>query len=352
MTEFEDEYGWNEEAVGDPVAEAVERAHRPLSLDDFVGQAEIRRNLRIAVQAARGRDEPLDHVLFCGPPGLGKTTLAGILAAEMGVPFEKTSGPALERPRDLAAILARLQPGTVLFIDEIHRLASAVEELLYPAMEDTEIDLIIGEGPAARSVKLRLSPFTLVGATTRTSLLTRPLLDRFGLVEQLDFYDVADLEAIVLRYAEKLGTELAAAAAHVIADRARGTPRVALSHLRRVRDYAEVRGELPVQETTARKALEALGVDELGLQRLHRRYLEVLVRHYRGGPTGLSTLAAALGEDGRTLEDVVEPLLIRQGLIDRTPRGRTATHRAAEHVGDPGSVAPQTSLFSGRGDHP
>lgn len=332
-------------AAEEPVEE-FERAYRPIALDEFVGQPHVRRNLGVAVGAARMRGEPLDHVLFVGPPGLGKTTLAGILAAEMGVPFEKTSGPVLERPKDLAAILARLAPGSVLFIDEIHRLGSAVEEVLYPALEDFEIDLLVGEGPAARSVKLRLSPFTLVGATTRTSLLSRPLLDRFGLTEELDYYELDDLAAVVTRYAVKLEVPLADEAARVVARRSRGTPRVALAHLRRVRDYAAVRGESPIVAATAERALDALGVDVRGLARPHRRYLDVLVGHYRGGPTGVGTLAAALGEDVRTLEEVVEPLLIRLGLIDRTPRGRVATVRGLDHVGESG-VPRQSGLFGG-----
>jgi Holliday junction DNA helicase RuvB len=327
----------------EPVEE-FERAYRPVALDDFVGQPHVRRNLGVAVGAARLRSEPLDHVLFVGPPGLGKTTLAGILATEMGVPFEKTSGPVLERPKDLAAILARLAPGAVLFIDEIHRLGSAVEEVLYPALEDFEIDLLVGEGPAARSVKLRLSPFTLVGATTRASLLSRPLLDRFGMTEELDYYDLDDLAAVVARYAAKLDVALEPGGAAVIARRSRGTPRVALAHLRRVRDYAMVRSEAMVTAATAEAALDALGVDVRGLARPHRRYLDALVGHYRGGPTGVGTLAAALGEDARTLEEVVEPLLIRLGLIDRTPRGRVATARGHEHVGAAAGIR-QGGLF-------
>lgn len=313
-------------------SEGFERAFRPQTLADFIGQRQICDNLQVAVQAAKKRSEPLDHLLLCGPPGLGKTTLAAIVAAEMGATFEKTSGPVLERPKDLAAILARLLPGSVLFIDEIHRMGPAVEEMLYPAMEDFEIDLLVGEGPAARSIKLRLNPFTLVGATTRTSLLTRPLLDRFGMIEQLDFYQPSELTEVVRRYAEKLQTQMTTEAAAIIAARSRGTPRVALSHLRRVRDFAEVRGESPIGVATATEALKALGVDELGLQRLHRRFLEALVKHYKGGPTGLNTLAAALGEDARTLEDVVEPFLIRSGLLERTPRGRVATNGAFVHL--------------------
>lgn len=329
---------WTSEGDG------FERAFRPERLAEFIGQRQICDNLEIAVQAARKRGEPLDHLLLCGPPGLGKTTLAGIVAAEMDVPFEKTSGPVLERPKDLAAILARLAPGTVLFIDEIHRMGPAVEEMLYPAMEDFEIDLLVGEGPAARSIKLRLSPFTLVGATTRTSLLTRPLLDRFGLTEQFDFYTQDELTAVLWRYADKLGTALDRETAAAVAGRSRGTPRVALSHLRRIRDFAEVKGESPIQLATAEAAFHSLGVDKLGLQRLHRRYLEILVQHYGGGPTGVGTLAASLAEDAGTLEDVVEPYLIRSGLLERTQRGRVATAGAFRHLGlDP--LRAQGSLF-------
>jgi Holliday junction DNA helicase RuvB len=326
--------------------EELDRTVRPERWVEFVGQPQVRRNLEVAVAATLQRDEPLDHLLLCGPPGLGKTTLASIVARELGAPFEKTSGPVLERPKDLAAILIRLQPRTVLFIDEIHRLGPAVEEILYPALEDFEIQLVLGEGPGARSAKFKLQPFTLVGATTRTSLLTRPLLDRFGLVEQFDFYTVEDLVTVVERYAARIGAKLTAEAARVIAERSRGTPRVALAHTRRVRDYAEVARRGPADAATAREALEALGVDELGLQRLHRRYLEILVGSYRGGPTGLNTLAAALGEDPRTLEDVVEPYLIRLGLIDRTPRGRVATDRAAKHMGASPRVR-QARMFEG-----
>jgi len=312
--------------------EQLERTHRPLRLDEFIGQRAVVANLGVAVQAAAQRGEALDHVLLCGPPGLGKTTLAGILAQELGTTFERTSGPVLERPKDLAAILANLERGAVLFIDEIHRLPTTVEEVLYPAMEDFEIDVMIGEGPGARSVKLPLQPFTLVGATTRTQLISRPLRDRFGLFEQLDYYEARDLIEVLMRYAEKLSTTLTPDAAKLLAERAQGTPRVALARLRRVRDYAEVYGESPISAATAAAALNALGIDELGLKRLDRRFLQVLIEHYDGGPTGLRTLAAAIGEDPRTLEEVVEPYLIRQGLIDRTPRGRIATRRAVDHV--------------------
>lgn len=327
--------------------DAFERAYRPQAIAEFVGQSAVVDNLRTATAAARGRGEVLDHLLLCGPPGLGKTTLATIVAAELGAPLKKVSGPTLERPKDLAAILARMEAGTVLFVDEIHRLGPAVEEMLYPAMEDFQIDLIIGEGPAARSLPLNLQPFTLVGATTRTSLLSRPLLDRFGMIEQLDYYETAELVEILKRYARKLALELDAAAAQAIAARSRGTPRIALSYLRRVRDYAEVHGDGSIHAQVATAALAALGVDDLGLTRLHRRFLEVLVRHYNGGPTGLNTLAAALGEDPRTLEDIVEPFLIRCGLLDRTPRGRVATDRAREHIGGP-VVRGQAGLFDPR----
>lgn len=325
-------------------ANDLDRSFRPLSFADFIGQEDVCKNLKVAVQAALFRKEPLEHVLLCGPPGLGKTTLAEILAHEMGSPFEKISGPTLERPRDLAAILTRLKANTVLFVDEIHRLGAAVEEILYLAMEDFRIDIVIGEGPGARNVELKLNPFTLVGATTRTSLLSRPLLDRFGLIVQLDFYKEEELVAILRRYAEKLEMEMEDEAIRLVAKRSQGTPRIALSQLRRIRDFAQVSGERgPVTHRVVEEALQSLGVDEQGLQRLHRRYLELLVVKYGGGPTGVNTLAAALGEDPQTIENFVEPYLIRMGFIERTPRGRTATRFARRLFRSP-STSP--SLFS------
>jgi len=318
----------------------LDRSYRPLSFSEFVGQGPVVENLKVAVQAARLRGEPLEHVLFCGPPGLGKTTLAEILAYELGAPFEKVSGPTLERPRDLAAILTRLKSFTVLFIDEIHRIHPAVEELLYLAMEDFRLSIVIGEGPGARNVEIKLNPFTLVGATTRTSLLSRPLLDRFGLIEQLDYYSEEELYRILERYAGKLQIEVEPSALELVARRSQGTPRIALAHLRRIRDYAQVEGGRGiVTREVVERALQALGVDEQGLQRLHRRYLELLVLKYGGGPTGVNTLAAALGEDPHTIENFVEPYLIRMGLIERTPRGRTATRSAKK-------------LFRGNSPHP
>ena len=302
--------------------DAGEASLRPQTLGEFIGQKASRENLRIFIQAARGRGEALDHVLLHGPPGLGKTTLAQIVARELGVGFRATSGPVIQRAGDLAAILTNLQPRDVLFIDEIHRLQPAIEEVLYPAMEDFQLDLIIGEGPAARSVRIDLSPFTLVGATTRAGLLATPLRDRFGIPLRLIFYTVAELELIVSRGAEKLGFKLTADGAAEIARRSRGTPRIAGRLLRRVRDFATVAGQSPVTQELADAALTRLEVDRLGLDAMDRRYLRRIAEHHNGGPVGVETLAAALAEARDTLEDVIEPYLIQEGLILRTSRGR------------------------------
>jgi Holliday junction DNA helicase RuvB len=320
----------------------LEAALRPRTLDEFVGQDAIRSNLRVFLAAARERGEAVDHHLFCGPPGLGKTALACVVAREMGAQLRATSGPVLERPGDLAALLSNLEPGDVLFVDEIHRLHPAVEEILYPAMEDFHLDLVIGQGPSARSIRLDLPRFTLVGATTRAGLLSAPLRDRFGYVARLDYYPPADLVEILRRSALRLGVELAEEAAGEIARRSRGTPRVALRLLRRVRDFAEVgpdgtraAGDVAgrVTRDVARHALERLEVDEEGFDRLDRMFLRALVEKFDGGPVGIETLAAALGEDRGTLEDLVEPFLLQAGFVDRTPRGRLATARAWEHLG-------------------
>jgi holliday junction DNA helicase RuvB len=311
----------------DPAAEAddlQDTPMRPQSLDEFVGQDGLRRNLRVFIQAARARGEALDHTLFFGPPGLGKTTLAQIIARELGVGFRATSGPVIARAGDLAAILTNLEPRDVLFIDEIHRLNPAVEEILYPAMEDFQLDLVIGEGPAARSIRIDLPPFTLVGATTRSGLITNPLRERFGIPQRLEYYEPKDLEAIVLRGARVLGAALTPAGAVEIARRARGTPRVAGRLLRRVRDFAAVEGAAEIGRTQADRALTQLEVDRAGLDAMDRRYLSCLVENYGGGPVGVDTLAAVLSEARDMLEEVIEPYLIQQALIQRTPRGRIA----------------------------
>ncbi len=310
-----------------------ERSLRPERLEDFIGQRQLRENLGVFVEAAKSRNEALDHVLFYGPPGLGKTTLAQIVAREMGVGFRGTSGPVIARAGDLAAILTNLQPRDVLFIDEIHRLSPAVEEILYPAMEDFRLDLIIGEGPAARSVQIDLPPFTLVAATTRSGLITTPLRERFGIPLHLSFYEVDELEFIVSRGARLLDMSLTADGAHEIAKRSRGTPRVASRLLRRVRDFAAVAGTKSISAVHADGALRRLGVDEQGLDAMDRRYLTCIVENYGGGPAGVETIAAALSEQRDVLEEVIEPYLIQKGLVQRTPRGRMVTAGGFGYLG-------------------
>jgi holliday junction DNA helicase RuvB len=306
---------------------------RPRTLDEFVGQRELREHLTIVLEAARRRGQAVDHLLFAGPPGLGKTTLSSIIAAEMGVQLHVTSGPALERAGDLAAILTKLEEGDVLFIDEIHRLSRAVEEILYPAMEDFQLDIVVGKGPAASSIRLTLPRFTLVGATTRTGMITGPLRDRFGLVARLDYYDADELEAIVVRAAGILDVEVDRAGAAEIARRSRGTPRIANRLLRRVRDFAEVRADGRVDRATARAGLTVFGVDDRGLDKVDRAVLGAICQQFGGGPVGLSTLAISVGEQPETVEDVYEPFLIQLGFIARTPRGRVAMPAAWEHLG-------------------
>lgn len=320
-------------AEGSASEESQDRAIRPLSLADYVGQAEVKEQMDIFINAARRRAEPLDHTLVFGPPGLGKTTLANIVANELDVAIKTTSGPVLEKAGDLAAMLTNLEEGDVLFIDEIHRLNPAIEEILYPAMEDYQLDIMIGEGPAARSIKLDLPPFTLVGATTRAGLLTSPLRDRFGIIQRLEFYSVAELGQIVTRSARILGSEIDAAGAEEIARRSRGTPRIANRLLRRVRDYAEVREDGRVNLSAASKALDMLSIDQHGFDQMDRRLLLTMIEKFDGGPVGIDSLAAALSEERDTLEDVVEPYLIQQGFIMRTPRGRVVTQFAYRHFG-------------------
>lgn len=305
---------------------------RPLTLKDFTGQAPVRSNLKVFIEAARTRGDSMDHVLLFGPPGLGKTTLAQIIARELGVGFRTTSGPIIARAGDLAALLTNLQPRDVLFIDEIHRLSPAIEEILYPAMEDFKLDIMIGEGPAARSIQIDLPPFTLVGATTRSGLLTRPLRERFGIPLRLMFYEVEELKRIVKRAADLLGFELSEDGALEIARRSRGTPRIAGRLLRRIRDFAAVGGQTIVTADVANLALNRLEVDRLGLEAQDQRYLQLMIDFYKGGPVGVETLAAAMAEQTETLEEVIEPYLIQQGLIQRTPRGRILTDLAYEHI--------------------
>ncbi len=329
-------------------ADAAEASLRPRSLAEFIGQEQARANLSVFIKAARDRNEPLDHVLFAGPPGLGKTTLAQILAKELGVNFRATSGPVIAKAGDLAALLTNLEDRDVLFIDEIHRLSPAVEEILYPALEDFQLDLIIGEGPSARSVRIDLAKFTLVGATTRLGLLTTPLRDRFGIPVRLNFYTVPELERVVTRAARVLGVAISSDGAHEIARRARGTPRIAGRLLRRVRDFASVAGAPVIETTLADKALTALEVDNEGLDGLDRRYLSCITKTHDGGPVGIETIAAALSEPRDALEDIVEPYLLQQGFIARTPRGRIVTLKAWRHLGlsgPPRSASAQTGLF-------
>ncbi|MGH1367189.1 MAG: Holliday junction branch migration DNA helicase RuvB [Maritimibacter sp.] len=325
-----------------------DRALRPQMLADFIGQAEARANLGVFIESARARGEAMDHVLFHGPPGLGKTTLAQIMSRELGVNFRMTSGPVLAKAGDLAAILTNLETNDVLFIDEIHRLNPAVEEVLYPALEDFELDLVIGEGPAARTVRIELQPFTLVGATTRLGLLTTPLRDRFGIPTRLEFYSIDELHEIVTRNAIKLGAPADVDGAREIARRARGTPRIAGRLLRRVVDFAVVEGDGRITRAIADHALTRLGVDHLGLDSADRRYLMLMAEHYQGGPVGIETLAAALSESRDALEEVIEPYLLQQGLIQRTPRGRMLAQRAWTHLGlNPPRPPGQAELFDG-----
>ncbi|MCO5977512.1 Holliday junction branch migration DNA helicase RuvB [Ideonella oryzae] len=316
-----------------PQEEALERALRPKAMEEYVGQAKAREQLEIFIGAAKKRSEALDHVLLFGPPGLGKTTLSHIIAGELGVNLRQTSGPVLEKPKDLAAILTNLEKNDVLFIDEIHRLSPVVEEILYPALEDYQIDIMIGEGPAARSIKLDLQPFTLVGATTRAGMLTNPLRDRFGIVARLEFYTAEELARIVTRSAGLLNAPIDPEGAMEVARRSRGTPRIANRLLRRVRDYADVKGNGRITRAMADSALKMLDVDPVGFDLMDRKLLEAVVHRFDGGPVGLDNVAAAIGEEPDTIEDVIEPYLIQQGFLQRTPRGRVATLLAWRHLG-------------------
>lgn len=310
---------------------SFEQSLRPQTLNQYIGQDKVKENLAVFIEAAKLRQETLDHVLLYGPPGLGKTTLAAIISNEMGVSLRTTSGPAIERPGDLAAILTALEPGDVLFIDEIHRLPRAIEEVLYPAMEDFCLDIVIGKGPTARSVRLELPPFTLVGATTRAGSLSAPLRDRFGVLSRLEYYTEKDLKEIVIRTAELLDTEIDRKAAVEIARRSRGTPRIANRLLKRVRDFAQVRGNGSIQEKLANEALELMQVDRLGLDHIDHKLLKGIIEKFRGGPVGLETIAATIGEEAHTIEDVYEPYLLQIGFLQRTPRGRIATHAVYRH---------------------
>ena len=328
-----------------PGEDEADRTLRPQNLGEYVGQDRLKENLSVFIEAAAARGEALDHILFHGPPGLGKTTLAHIIAREMGVQIRTTSGPVIEKPGDLAAILTNLESRDVLFIDEIHRLSPVVEEILYPAMEDFKLDIIIGQGPSARTIKIDLAPFTLIGATTRSGLLTNPLRDRFGIVFHLDFYSVEELTTIVTRAAAILRVDIEHQGAHEIARRSRSTPRVANRLTRRVRDFAQVRADGVIDKKTAGLALDMLEVDSFGLESMDRKFIETIVFKFDGGPVGIETLAAAIGEEKDTLEDVFEPYLVKEGFVDRTSRGRIATRRAYEYLKKHDIQPPQGSMF-------